>query len=313
MSILITGGTGFFGRAILRMWKEKSKRIDDVFVLTRSPESFLNEYPEFDGLPWLKFHCGDICIRSTLPNHIEFSGVIHAAADATLGPQLTSRDCYKQIVDGTQNILDLAVNCNSKKLLYISSGAVYGVQPESLEKTPENWETVDSVTTYGAAKIAAENLCGQYRTLYGLHTVIARCFSFVGQDMTFGAHFAIGNFIRDALNRDCILVNSDGSSIRSYLEQDDLVHWLLTIFENGQSGQVYNVGSDQAISIKDLAYLVRDILSPNKDVHILGGNGRTRYIPDINKARNELALDVTLDVEKAIKKVARVVMERYPH
>jgi dTDP-glucose 4,6-dehydratase len=83
-------------------------------------------------------------------------------------------------------------------------------------------------------------------------------------------------------------------------------HWLFTLLELGRPGQAYNVGSDEVISIADLAHLVRDILAPDKPVHILGqpdpGATRNRYLPDIRKARQQLGLSVTVPLAEAIRR-----------
>ena len=120
-------------------------------------------------------------------------------------------------------------------------------------------------------------------------------------------HFAIGNFIRDALTADAITVSGDGTPLRTYLHQSDLAHWLFTLLEHGQPGQAYNVGSDEVISIAALAHLVRDILAPNKPVHILGkadsAAARNRYVPDIRKAQQDLGLNVTIPLAEAIRQM----------
>jgi len=74
--------------------------------------------------------------------------------------------------------------------------------------------------------------------------VVARCFAFVGADLPLNVHFAIGNFIRDALTADALTVSGDGTPLRTYLDQSDLAHWLFTMLERGRSGEDYNVSSD---------------------------------------------------------------------
>jgi len=135
--------------------------------------------------------------------------------------------------------------------------------------------------------------------------VVARCFAFVGPDLPLNVHFAFGNFIRDALTADAITVSGDGTPLRTYLHQSDLAHWLLTLLEHGRPGQAYNVGSDEVISIAALAHLVRDILAPGKPVHILGQSNpvaaRSRYVPDIRKAQQDLVLNVSIPLAEAIR------------
>ncbi len=135
--------------------------------------------------------------------------------------------------------------------------------------------------------------------------MIARCFAFVGPDLPLNAHFAIGNFIRDALTADAFTVAGDGTPLRTFLNQTDLAHWLFTLLKSGRSGEAYNVGSDEVISIADLAHLVRDVLAPEKPVHILGkpdpGVSHNRYVPDISKAQQQLGLSVTVPLAEAIR------------
>ena len=134
---------------------------------------------------------------------------------------------------------------------------------------------------------------------------MARCFAFVGPDLPLNVHFAIGNSIRDALTAESITVAGDGTPLRTYLHQSDLAHWLFTLLERGRPGEAYNVGSDEVISIADLAHLVRDALAPGKPVHILGkpdrGASRNRYAPNIRKAQQELGLSVTVPLAEAIR------------
>ena len=309
MKLLLTGGTGFFGKALLRNYLLSQPTQQEIFVLSRNPERFLGEYPEFAALAGITFLKGDIQVRESLPWGHDFSHVLHAATDSTLGSSLAPLHRYDQIVDGTRNILDLAVATGARRCLLTSSGAIYGSQSYDLSSIPETWQgsppLADSRTTYGQAKRSAEHLCALYREAHGLETVVARCFSFVGPDLPLNAHFAIGNFIRDALAARSITVAGDGTPLRTYLDQSDLARWLLSLLERGRSGEAYNVGSDQAISIAELAQLVRDVLAPEKPVQILGnpdpGGARSRYVPDISKVRRELGVSIDVALADSIR------------
>jgi dTDP-glucose 4,6-dehydratase len=322
--LLISGGTGFFGRSLLRYLEavdllQGHLDIDEVTIISRSPESFRVRFPSLSNLSWLRFHKGDVLDATTLPHKENFDLIIHAAADSTDAANLTSLQCYRQIVDGTENMLKLALSCNSQKFLLTSSGGAYGPQPAEMVTIPETYnampDPLNPSNAYGVGKRQAEHLCSQYSHHFGIETVIARCFAFVGEDLPKNAHFAIGNFIRDALERTEIVVNGNGTPLRSYMHQRDLAHWLLTILLNGKSGSAYNVGSDEAITIADLALLVKKILSPNKQVRIIGSaladnNYRNRYLPDIKKAKIELGLQLTVPLEKAISLSAGIGLEK---
>ena len=309
--IFMTGGTGFFGRALLRHWvaiEEEGLFSEEVGILTRSPQDFLDSHPEFSKLSWLKFFEGDVLEYSTLPKNIEIDRIIHAATESTNGATLTPFKTYNDITIGTKNILNFAVHNNVRRFLLTSSGAVYGPQPETLEEIPESYlgipDPLDPMSAYSMAKRASEHLCCLYNDLYGVESVVARCFAFVGQDLPLSAHFAIGNFIQDALYNNEINVAGDGTPVRSYMNQSDLAGWLVCILDKGVAGRAYNVGSDHSISISNLAHLVRDILSPNKPVVFRNGDGgfqgRNVYIPDITRAKRELRLAINISLSQSI-------------
>jgi dTDP-glucose 4,6-dehydratase len=311
--IFLTGGTGFFGRSLLRTSLAKAVRdgsVARVTVLSRKPSAFLSRYPDFRYAPWLTFHAGDICAPSSLPHGAHFSHVLHVAADSTPGTRMTPLARFQQVVEGTRNILEFAATVGARRFLLTSSGAVYGPQPSDVTALAEDWpgspDLRNPANAYSLGKRAAEHLCTLYQDAYGIEVVIARCFAFVGRDLPLDAHFAIGNFIRDALYRDAIEVAGDGSPLRTYLDQDDLAHWLLTLMEHGRPGEVYNVGSDEMVSIAELAHLVRTLLAPDKPVRIRGHGpdtqGRNRYVPDIRKIKTELGLGVTIPLAEAIRR-----------
>jgi dTDP-glucose 4,6-dehydratase len=314
-NLLITGGTGFFGRALLRYLDSLNRAngslpFDQVTVVSRSPENFRLKHPSLADLSWLTWHAGDVLVPSSLPQDGNYQFILHAASDSTDASALTLLQTYLQIVVGTEIMLKFAATCGAQRFLLTSSGGAYGPQPSHIEAIPETYngklDPLNPSNAYGVAKRQAEHLCAQYGHQYGIQTVIARCFAFVGEDLPRDAHFAIGNFIRDAIERPEIIVNGNGSPIRSYMHQSDLAHWLLTLLQQGASGNAYNVGSDEATSIADLARLVRDIVSPEKQVHVksqlLADNVfRNRYVPDISKAKMDLGLEITVPLAEAIR------------
>ena len=316
MHVLLTGGTGFFGRSLLRHWAARELEMPGltrVCVLSRNPDKFLATYPEFSEKPWLRFHQGDVLQPYSLPQAVDFTHLLHAATDSTLGPQLRSLERFNQIVDGTRNLLDYAAANGVHRFLLTSSGGVYGPQPYQMEKIAESYhgmpDPLNPTNVYSVAKRCAEHLCALYQDRFGIEVVIARCFAFVGRDLPLGVHFAIGNFIRDALQKSEIIVNGDGTPVRSYMDQRDLAEWLCTLLKHGAAGQAYNVGSDVPVTILEVAHLVRDILSPEKPVRSLGlpnsQTTRNRYVPSIDKAQIELGLRIRHDLYASIDEAAR--------
>jgi UDP-glucuronate decarboxylase len=305
--LLLTGGTGFIGRALLRHWANNpTDRPKTVLAISRNPVRFAESFPELAGARWLELIYGDVIQPLTLPQH-GFNQVIHAAADSTAGPLLSPIERYTQIVDGTRNILNVAVNAGVNRFLLLSSGAVYGSRkasdPDPDENDLHSPDPLNPENAYGIGKRTAEHLAALMHRDHGIEVVIARCFAFLGRDLPLDAHFAIGNFIRDALWRDQITVAGDGTPIRSYMDQRDLSRWLLTLLCMGKAGQAYNVGSDNALSVADLAHLVRDTLAPHKSVCIQAKNTseqRNRYVPVIHKACVEMGLKLKYTLQESI-------------
>ncbi|MDP1897433.1 MAG: NAD-dependent epimerase/dehydratase family protein, partial [Sulfurimicrobium sp.] len=259
-SIFITGGTGLFGRWLLESMARANQQLNlnlKVTVLTRNKQAFMEKAPHLAHNPAIDFHHGDVR-NFDFPGR-SYSFLIHGAttsAEETFLGEDSLRK-FDTLVDGTRHTLDFAVQCGIKRFLFLSSGAVYGVPPSGVDFIPEAYsgapDTTDINSALGQAKRTAEFLCAYYAQKYSLNYSIARCFSFVGPFLPLGIHYAIGNFIGQALYEDEIAVKGDGTPIRSYLYMADLVAWLLTLLQNGKSGEVYNVGSDQAISIRELA------------------------------------------------------------
>lgn len=322
--LLITGGTGFFGRALLRHFHAEANLastgrpndFDEIIAISRYPAVFASRYPDLAQAPWLRWARADVGQRLTLDALLvgeTVSAVLHAATDSTDAAALSPVEKLDQIVEGTRNVLDLAVRLQAHRFLLTSSGGVYGPQPVEMTQIQESYggmpDPLKVSSTYGIGKRMAEHLCILYAQSHGLEPVIARCFAFVGQDLPLDAHFAIGNFIRDALHKSCIEVGGDGTPVRTYMDQRDLSHWLMALLQRGRSGHAYNVGSDAEITIRDLAHLVRDTLAPSKQVSIVGRpsaqNYRNRYVPSINKARAELGLSLNFTLEQSVRETAR--------
>jgi nucleoside-diphosphate-sugar epimerase len=191
-----------------------------------------------------------------------------------------------------------------------SSGAVYGKQPPDLTRVSEDFtggpDPLDPNSAYAEGKRTAELLCALAAKNTGLQAKIARCFTFVGPYMKLDAHFAIGNFIRDQLQEASICVSGDGTPVRSYMYASDLMIWLWTILFRGESCHAYNVGSEEEVSIAELAREVAGFGSAGKPVHVFGmaseGAPVARYVPNTARAQRELGLRCSVPLRAAIER-----------
>ena len=318
-NIFVTGGTGFFGKALLRHWASgdcPELKESKLTILSRNPSDFRSKYSALLSDLDVKLVAGDVLKSNTLPV-CEYSYILHAATDSTRGPHLSPLERSAQIIDGTRNVLDLATKCGSPKVLLASSGGVYGDISHFPNGVAEDYcgmpNPLNPDNAYSVAKRHAEHLCSLYAREYGIHVVIARCFAFVGQDLPMNVHFAIGNFIEDAYKARNIIVNGDGTPIRTYLDQRDLAQWLTGIMLNGVSGRAYNVGSNERIALADLARMVAEISGTRSEVQILGkppegqAANRNVYVPSTERAQNELGLRVNFSLSEAIEYIFKVL------
>ena len=295
-TLFITGCTGFFGKSLLDYrlrhpeWRwAKAKWV----ILSRAPVRFKAEYPRLALQDGVSFWEGDV--RSFPFPEGEFDAIIHAATSAVT--TLSDDEMTSVICAGTRHVVDFAKAVGCKKIILTSSGAVYGPRVASASEDDECLP----VTAYGKGKLQAERMLLDS----GLDVKIARCFAFVGPYLPRTIHYAIGNFIQNCLDGRPIVINGDGTPLRSYMYADDLVEWLFAILERGESGRAYNVGSDRAVSILELAEIVREVLGSESEIVVKGtpiaGAVPSAYVPSIARAREELGLDVKVSLEKAIR------------
>jgi nucleoside-diphosphate-sugar epimerase len=323
-SVFVTGGTGFFGRWLLESFVYANSALDlnaTLVALSRDPAAFRRKAPNFDRHSCVKFVAGDVRsftaddVRTQLGNDApsNFQYVIHAATEANAKPHADSDLLMVDtIVQGTRSALDFAVATGATRFLLTSSGAVYGRQPGDLTHIPEDYrgapDCTDPNSAYGEGKRLAELLCACYAKRHGIQPLIARCFAFVGPFLPLDTHFAIGNFIRDALAGNPIQINGDGTPYRSYLYAADLAIWLWTILCKGAPMRPYNVGSDRDLTIAELAHVVQAALGRSAPVHIARTPSPnqlpTRYVPDVGRAEDELNLSAAIDLATAVRRTA---------
>ena len=307
--IFITGGTGFFGCWLLESFAWANDKLGlnaSALVLTRNLKSFASRMPHLAGRSDLNFLEGDVRDFSFPAGKFDF--VIHAGT--TSSAPVEPLEMFDTIVNGTRRMLEFAATHETRKLLFISSGAVYGRQPSELEHISEDYsgapDPLDPASAYAEGKRAAELLCAIMGRKHGVEIMIARCFAFVGPHLPLDAHFAVGNFIRDGLRGGPIQVSGDGTPLRSYLYAADLAIWLWTILFKGKSCRPYNVGSEAAASIAQLADIVAKSFKPDLQVAIakppVPGIPPQRYVPMTNRAKKELGLEPRIELPRAVAK-----------
>lgn len=316
-TLLVIGGTGFFGKSILDFFQRgrlSPWNIDRVIAMSRNAERLASESPSLLS-PAIELLSADIANTDYLP---QADYVIHAAASSDARNYLVSPLKERiNIQAGVLNYCKLA-KCfhQNSKILYVSSGAVYGTQPENLERISENYSFIDpenvhqEKSDYTFAKRDAETAIRRLAS-DGLSVSIARCFSFVGPWLPLDRHFAIGNFIADGLAGKVITVNSRHRTYRSYMYADDLVECMMEIVKNSSpSCHIYNVGSDEAILIGELAQIVAHEFGQVASVPIISKTRVDRYVPENVKIRKDLGINLKYDLPSAIRETVKVIRNR---
>lgn len=314
-NFLILGSTGFVGSAL------QNQLTQSVYENVVGASSGLhNKSGRKTSLNSMSHVVWDITKRSELPAN--FDVIVHAAtpASAVLNSQ-NPDEMFRIITRGMENVIEFASrHPKAPTILFTSSGAVYGTQLNYLDSVREDSQILlDSngpTSAYADGKRAAESLLDAATKAGACRGLIARLFAFSGINLPRDRHFAIGNFVEDAVVNKKITVRSDGSSIRSYLDEQDMAQWLLAIAQNGNPDRIYHIGSERAVSIRELAFLVAErctlITGEQISVDILGQissiDGVSRYVPSTVRTRQELGLSETISLESSIDSMLRVAI-----
>ena len=309
-NLFVTGGTGFFGHWLLESLLYANRELGlgvRATVLTRNAQGFAAKSPHIANDAAITLLEGDV--RGFAFPAERHTHILHAATDSG-GQQVTlePRALAAAILEGTGRVLQFARQSGAGRVLYTSTGAVYG-RSTTLLHTPESYLETNAprppADSYEAAKREAELLCLRHEEL---NLVIARCFAFAGPHLPLDQHFAIGNFLGAALANRPIHIKGDGTPRRSWLYMADLAVWLWTMLAQGEAGRAYNVGSDEGMSITEAARLTAATLQPGLAIQIDGvadpAAPLNSYVPDIARAREELGLGVRVPLAEALRRTA---------
>lgn len=245
---------------------------------------------------------------------LDLDVIIHAATPASA--ELNIGDPARMFwlnLQAMQNVLSLAQSMKTPPIVvFTSSGGVYGEMPSHLERFPEGFEgaasTLDPKSAYAEGKRAAEFLLSEATSRGVCKGVVLRLFAFSGVHLPIDRHFAIGNFVRDAIASRSIRIHGDGSPVRSYLDGADMAKWIIKACQVGESSFAYHIGSEIPITVKRLAELVSSRaeyqLHHPISVSVLGEtrmtDGVSRYVPDTSATRSCLGVEQAVTIEQSV-------------
>jgi len=310
--ILITGGTGFMGTWLVETLAYLNDQLGygiRIQLLAKHASQFKDRAPHLAGRKDVSLI--DKNAKDIIAIDDDITYVIHAAANPD--NRVHSSDPLRimsSIARGTETVLEAAARLpDLRKLLYVSSGLVYGPQPMSLERMPETYiggpDCASITSVYSEAKRYSETLCAAYRSQYKIPLITARPFAFIGPYQLLDKPWAVNNFINDALRGSQIGILGDPATVRSYMYPSDMAFWLLVMLASERTG-VYNLGSPEGISLEGLALKIASHFTPTPEIVTAGRESRrggpSRFVPDVSAAQSDLGLTVKVGIDEAVRR-----------
>jgi len=276
-TLTIIGGSGFLGKSIIDYAQKKglSKwQINKIICISRR-KIYLKNRNSFK----VKYITGDI---SKLKKLYPADYIMYAV----------NSDSSKKNLSAIKNFSLLLEKLPKKtKILFTSSGAVYG--------------NIKSKKKYAKNKLILENIFKSYGKK-GYQVSIARLFTFIGNRILNDKKYAISDFINSGFYKKKIVLKSRNKVYRSYMHSDDMTRWLITILiSSNVKCPIYNVGSDESISLQNLAKIIGKIFKKPVEIKKTNNKKIERYVPSIKKARKELNLKINYKLRTSLYSIIK--------
>jgi len=311
-SILITGVAGFLGSHLADALLARGHRVVGVDNLSHGS---LENISEAQRNPNFEFHQIDVCDVDALRKVAEgVSAIAHLAAFKIprYGKAIDTLLINSQ---GSHNALQVAVEQNAKFVL-ASTSDVYGKNP-NIPFDEESESILGSSTvarwSYAVSKLYDEHLALAFADSYGIPVNVVRIFGSYGprQNLTWwGGPQSV--FIGAILRGETIPIHGDGLQTRSFTYVSDTVGGIVSVVENGTSGEIFNIGSTHEISILDLAKLIHRLSGSVQALDInmipydeIGGRRYEdvrRRVPNVEKAKRLLGFQAQVKLEEGLKR-----------
>ena len=283
MNILITGAAGFLGSALANKLVQEGHQVRGYDDCSAGDPSILR--------PEVFFTRGDVNDRPKLWTVLqEVDVVYHLAARVSVPESILYPREYNTVnVGGTVSLMEAIRDVGNKRIIFISSGTVYGEQKGLFFK--EDAETKPH-SPYAVSKLAAENYVRTIGNAAKIETVILRVFNAYGPGQAIPASHApvIPSFIRQAIRNGTIVVNGDGNQTRDYVYVDDVVTAMVAAATAPKTnGLVINIGSGQSASLKDVV---------KKILELTGGRPQVVYNTRVDGGVSHMRAEVFLALKK---------------
>ena len=304
MKFLITGAAGFLGSALANRLAREGHQVNGLDDLSTGNPQALS--------PDIHFTRGDVNDRPKLWTLLqEVDCVYHLAARVSVPESvLYPREYNAANVGGTVSLMEAMRDVGVRRVVFISSGAVYGdqgVQPLREDATP------NPRSPYAVSKLAAEYYVRTIGDLWGIESVGLRVFNAYGPGQHLPASHppVIPNFLRQAIRGGTLVVHSQGTQTRDYIFVDDVVNGMIAAATApGINHLVINIGSGSETSVRDLVRLVLEVTGSKAEVvyNPRTDPGVSRMCADLTQAREKLGYQPRVSLAEGL----RLTLERDP-
>jgi nucleoside-diphosphate-sugar epimerase len=259
-NILITGASGLIGGALVDILLSYIPKAN-VYAMARSQSKAEQRFKDYLNNPY--FHIIVADVNTPLEGNTDFHYIIHAASNAN--PNAYSLDPVGTMwtnINGTRNLLEYGRNHQLQRIVYVSSGEIYGNGDNAVwaESDGGYIDTMSVRSCYPSSKRAAETLCVAYAEQYGIDTVVARPCHTYGPHFTDSDSRAYAQFVRKARAHEDIVLKSKGEQFRSWIYVADCVTAILTILLRGENKQAYNIADTHSnVTIREMAEKIATI------------------------------------------------------
>ena len=313
MRALITGGAGFIGSHLA---EELLRRGSQVTVIDDLSTGSFTNIEHLKGQRGFGYVIDSIRNRPLMAELIDSADVVYHLAAAVGVRLIIDRPVHtiETNIMGTELVLDLAAK-KKKRVLVASTSEVYGktnVVPFNEDSDIVLGPTVKSRWGYACSKAIDEFLALAYWKEHALPVVVARFFNTVGPRQTGRYGMVIPTFVKQALAGQPITVFGDGEQTRCFTWVGDAVGAVIDLAAHGEAtAQVFNIGSDEEISIGQLATLVKELTGstspivyvPYQEAYEEGFEDMRRRVPDIGKVRRLIGYAPSMSLPKILHEV----------
>lgn len=311
-AIYISGASGFVGKWIIELVNYLNKFHSfniKVIASSSSIKQGLKLFPHIFNKKEILLVEKDIKNITDVDSQVTY--VIHLAGSPDNRNYASNPvKAMNDIVIGTSQLLNACSRLeNLKKVMYYSTGHVYGVQPIDSANITEscfyNFDSSSCANFYAEAKRVGESLMNAYRSQFKLPVIILRPFAFIGPYQLLNRPWAVNNFIRDGLNGQQIRILGDAKTVRSYMYPSEMALWTLRSLLNNSDETVFNLGSSDGMDLNSIAQIIEHNFGGNLGVskNVMPDSlKQSKFVPSVEKFEQVFDVKLKISTEAALKK-----------